>query len=1205
MYRIVCYDGTVLYDSSNPDNYMATEPTCTLELGQPGSLSFSLLPEHPAYNLVKTMETYLSAYRDSEEIFYGRVVDVKTSKITGLKQIECAGALSFLDDGELPPLAQDGETMTASAFMQRCITAYNNDIGTDSKRNMSFGTASYSRAGTSSFYQINNHTKVKSAIESYCTNKYGGFLRFRRSGGTMYVDWVDTTTQVDPSPITLATNVIDQENTIGTNDFVTRIRPIGKDRLALPEGTIEVRSGMISKYGRITRTANFSDADTVEKLRSEAQQYVSVMPKGLGGLSEIKCLDMHYMDGSKPYIAIGVGYTNIAGFEGETLCVAHLELNFTNPANDSVTLKNERELNVTSYQSSSKPAKNTGRGGRGGGGGGGASAGFQNTWQHITETETTLTFHADLISSHAQRIEETADEFERYAQSNTAAVERIQGTGVFQNSDLITQVAGNYSVNYYLVSASALVGKSPKSCGYYEGPTEITATEEMVNSGIEVFEHSPNGFNYMSPGPGGKIPCIRVPSDQIVAGTQYYQVTRTNDETAQSGKNYYSRGLVVHSGAEFRVEEDGFEQNIWSEIKDADGKAQSVLDSALWVKRNDITGAVGEMEIVEDPETGERTLVVKSGGGIKIRRDNTEFGIYDSGTLTGGIIVDKINDSQTLTKINGTRVDVEAGQVRVGDTTNVADWMRDTGGSIDNLSGLIADRATIASLNALAARVSTIEADYITTDLLNSNVTITGSLSAGSIITPTATLSTASITTGSIYTFDCHNLSINGSGYISDFLVSASKSSDGKTLTLTYAGGSTVTFSKAATASLSGSWSGRSFVVTASPSDSAVPNIVAGSVYDGIVPVSGTSGYDSSTGNVYQDFIIYADDEGDAGQQIMRKTLTISGNAAYEAGLADGEGNFSLATVTLQGSVSSRKPVNTSSVIAINPNYSNLYEVGTATVTGRGTSYTCREVVDSGGLVYYLPGTETTYYNAGTTTVVGRGDSVTAREVVSSGGTAYYLAGSSTKYYNAGTTTVVGRGDSVTAREVLSSGGTLYYTTSTGIQVRSYGSYAMYYKSGESYVPAVGGTRTWYYADSGGTQYYNRANGTRFGSSATYYKGNGGTKTVQGGEVYVTPISGSAVRLGNSDTYYKGNGGTYTVQGSSVSVTPIGEGSVRLGTQKTAWTGDGGTYTVQGSGPVMAFKRDSEGTLYYTADNSATLYNAGTTDTTHYYTKDT
>ena len=221
-----------------------------------------------------------------------------------------------------------------------------------------------------------------------------------------------------------------------------------------------------------------------------------------------------------------------------------------------------------------------------------------------------------------------------------------------------------------------------------------------------------------------------------------------------------------------------------------------------------------------------------------------------------------------------------------------------------------------------------------------------------------------------------------------------------------------------------------------------------------------------------------------------RQTFHVSGADAYAAGVTAGEGEFTAVSVT---------PIKATSAIRIDD-------------------------------------TAVTLYNAGTVTKYDRGTGLTARPVVSSGGTIFYEANAQATYRNAGSGTKYDRGNSVTAREVVSSGGTYYYTTSSGIKVSHYGSYTLYIRkqNASGYYYESAGNHDWYYVNSSGTQYYNRANGTQLGSATTFYKGDGGSFTPQGSEVVVTPIKAtSAIRLGAAGTYYPGDGGSFTPQGTA------------------------------------------------------------------------
>ena len=399
----------------------------------------------------------------------------------------------------------------------------------------------------------------------------------------------------------------------------------------------------------------------------------------------------------------------------------------------------------------------------------------------------------------------------------------------------------------------------------------------------------------------------------------------------------------------------------------------------------------------EDTDTRVAMVVGTNSGGAYIKAGEIALSINDAGQSEALINADKI----VIGELDDEDLDSWAAEAKNG-TGTFAKFL--------TVRSLTAQEITTMLANIGNATIDTIDVDT----LLAVGADISGTLTADEV--------------------SASEIAVNGYDVnVVDAQVS------GNTLTISYADGTTATFSKATSVTLSGEWSGtvaagKSYKVTATSDGSTVATTYSPNL-DGMAQNANTKTWAADYQSFTQEISVYDSQSED----LYKETLTFGTSQAYDAGVLAGEAEFS---------------------------------------------------------------------------------QVTARPVLSSGGTVYYQAGSSTLYYMAGTTTVVGRGDSVTAREVLNSGGTLYYTTSTGIQVRSYGSYALYYKVGESYVPAVGGTRTWYYADSGGTQYYNRANGTRLGSSTTYYKGNGGTKTVQGGETYITPITGAGIRLGNAGTYY-------------------------------------------------------------------------------------
>lgn len=131
---------------------------------------------------------------------------------------------------------------------------------------------------------------------------------------------------------------------------------------------------------------------------------------------------------------------------------------------------------------------------------------------------------------------------------------------------------------------------------------------------------------------------------------------------------------------------------------------------------------------------------------------------------------------------------------------------------------------------------------------------------------------------------------------------------------------------------------------------------------------------------------------------------TDSGTQAYDAGVTAGEGHFSLASITLQGSAyGSITPIGTEYKYT----YTHLYKAGSSyswykgngsSVTGRGTKTSVQAIGNAVKFVRHTSGTPSgTWYTIDN----------------SSGSLVYYLAKSAADYYQGNGSSVTGRGDSV------------------------------------------------------------------------------------------------------------------------------------------------------------------------------------------------
>jgi len=262
--------------------------------------------------------------------------------------------------------------------------------------------------------------------------------------------------------------------------------------------------------------------------------------------------------------------------------------------------------------------------------------------------------------------------------------------------------------------------------------------------------------------------------DTIWAVSGAYQVW--TDPTTRT------KHIQLKDGALLEVDRgDGIYSTVGSSyaIEQVNNEVVNVIEgSALWTQRNGITGVCGEFSVITDPQTGKKRLKIANGTGLVMTRNNAEYGVYDDGTLTGGVCVEKINDGTTTTKILGSRV-----VIGTDPTSNTT-----INGSLSIVDGALTISKTAVFSGTDGKQVS------INNGTLSANVVSIKSSGA---------LRLVGAATGEYYELTASNIQ----GFIKEASV------DNNVLTLTPVHGDAITFSKATT--LSGGWSSGQYVVTA------------------------------------------------------------------------------------------------------------------------------------------------------------------------------------------------------------------------------------------------------------------------------------------------------------------------------------------------------------------------------------------------------
>ena len=206
------------------------------------------------------------------------------------------------------------------------------------------------------------------------------------------------------------------------------------------------------------------------------------------------------------------------------------------------------------------------------------------------------------------------------------------------------------------------------------------------------------------------------------------------------------------------------------ELGEDEEKIEEFENADIWINRDSVWAVCGSYTVVTSASG--KKLIVNDGTALVLERNHTEYGVYDEGSLTGGIIVDKVNGQtgQAITRILGTLI------VIGNDQSIDADYR---GKTLDGtLTAITSDFTSVNTLLAQKIEATDINAQTVTAAAVGATFSGVSSLSATTSIGCTGPISGTEIWSG--------GSRLN--------LIDASVSNDGKTLTITRASGAAINF---------------------------------------------------------------------------------------------------------------------------------------------------------------------------------------------------------------------------------------------------------------------------------------------------------------------------------------------------------------------------------------------------------------------------
>ena len=345
MYRVLV-DNTLLHDDGK-QGFKVTGAKLTLELGKTGLFEFTIYPNHPHYDLIRPLKSYIEVFRDAEPIFKGRPLNIKYG-FYNEKQVTCEGELAFLLDSAIQPHTYNGSFTGYLPF----VLAMHNALVEGTKQ---FKAGNVTVAEFGEFAVVDNldYRTAFETLSSRMVEPSGGYLSVRYVGNDRYLDLLDINadvSNVSNQPIKLGKNLLDIKRDIDGGEVFTGIVPLG----AKNEGSEirvdikNVNSGSAylldeqaaDFYGKIYRQVIFENITYPPTLLEAAKAYLAEKAAEISNV-EITAADLSSIDDTLDGYKVGQWVQVISPMhfdQPQTFLIKKMTIMLSDPAGTKIEI---------------------------------------------------------------------------------------------------------------------------------------------------------------------------------------------------------------------------------------------------------------------------------------------------------------------------------------------------------------------------------------------------------------------------------------------------------------------------------------------------------------------------------------------------------------------------------------------------------------------------------------------------------------------------------------------------------------------------------------------------------------------------------------------------------------------------------------------------------------------------------------------------
>lgn len=309
MYQIYA-DGVLIHDMRLEDSTRTVlDPFLTVELNEPGSLEFKMLPDHIIYNALLKMKSIINVRDGSRSIFRGRVI-ADERDFNNEKTVTCEGMYGFFKDSIVRP---HEKTLQLTSYIQWLVNNHNSQV--EDAKKFFVGNVTVNDAWTELKFSSEDYVSTADVFTELA-DTYDGYFTTREVDNHSYLDFLSDSNTDSAQVISFGTNLLDLRKTISGEELFTVVIPVG----GVPDNSKDDKnitiksvngdkdylelSASVGTYGRIVRYKDWNDITDPTKLLHAAQAYLRDNA-GLDVNLEVSAVDLSLVYPNYDSIAVG------------------------------------------------------------------------------------------------------------------------------------------------------------------------------------------------------------------------------------------------------------------------------------------------------------------------------------------------------------------------------------------------------------------------------------------------------------------------------------------------------------------------------------------------------------------------------------------------------------------------------------------------------------------------------------------------------------------------------------------------------------------------------------------------------------------------------------------------------------------------------------------------------------------------------------